>query len=319
MERLSYEIVFLVLHHLHADDLRAFLSTCKRFYQLQHDSVLWRSLVRNKYGVRYRDPAMSWFDMATSAKEVLRMCPHLTLPWEHDYERVARAMTAYTSPITHENVTCCPASGSSSFGMCLSPGCYHLACGDIFFHPQKNPGHLHQHYLANKTHAIVLRLIGANFLELWCYACDRPVGFWGTEHQEHQSLPVSEQYGVRQWLRWLTYGLDFPQRRACELKLLYSTIQTPSLLLDSQWFYRWIHYLSNAQAVPPSTAPRHDRFFAPVSRQLLPHLKFHTHFVVVSVPLYCYVKRMYNIHGPTVHKDCLDRGVLSQINRILSQ
>lgn len=56
-----------------------------------------------------------------------------------------------------------------------------VGCGDAFFSPEQYPGHLRDHY--NTTgHPYVLKLSADHFLEVWCYACNKPV----SDHHHRQ-------------------------------------------------------------------------------------------------------------------------------------
>lgn len=123
---------------------------------------------------------------------------------------------------------------------------------------------------------------------------------------------------IRRWIQYITWSLDTRVmdsslaahhylRRQWELRLLLSKAQAPCFLLDSRWFYAWVHYLSTPTADPPSFAAQHHSFLkhGPSSEEespINPSLKLNQHFVLVSCQLYCYIQRIYGIDGPTIHK-----------------
>ncbi|KAI8089610.1 uncharacterized protein BX664DRAFT_359148 [Halteromyces radiatus] len=291
-----------------------------------HHESFWRYLVQSKYRLSYHHPFLSWYQLAIS-RHVDLICPHLNGrlhdPWKQDIDQLIAHLSTllchqYTQSTQIGNqasfdlqyrtpILCCPSSSSSSSS-------FSFGCGDIFFEPQKNPGHLYGHY--QKTgHSIILKVSSTHFIEMWCYACNRPLGYWGSSESEYTS--ASEKYIVKQWIQRLTWSLDMVDRhhgqmvphlvrRQWELRLLLSKTQSPCYLLDSQWFYAWINYLSSPSMDPPSSMPQHDYFLIndhPPS--IHPHLKLNQHFVLVSSQLYFYIQRIYGIQGPTIHKDQL--------------
>ncbi|ORZ16420.1 hypothetical protein BCR42DRAFT_465673 [Absidia repens] len=358
-----------------------------------HNERFWYYLVHTKYKLSYRHPSLSWYQLAIS-KRINQMCPHLHArshdPWsQQDSNRLIRHLVTVFSHLfkrrsassvsfpddlhDRSTVLCCESSSSSSssssFGICLHPDCNTIGCGDIFFEPQQYSGHLYQHYKSTK-HSVVLKISNLSFLEIWCYACNRPLGYWGSG--EKNSLPASEEYMIQKWMQYLTRSLDvlyvqttssgsLPDltasmrspvsplstktmilaqhqlRRQWESRLLLSKLQSPCFLLDSHWFFAWVHYLSTPSAHPPSFSAQHHFFLHPyhvktnnngeencyhsrshhlstdVSQMrnrvpfttINPNLKLNVHFVVVSCQLYCYIQRIYGIEGPTIHIDQL--------------
>ncbi|KAI9299495.1 hypothetical protein BJ944DRAFT_245175 [Cunninghamella echinulata] len=313
LNQLPNEIILCILSQLPSHHVRFFLQTCRCFYTLKYDDDFWRCLITIKYGITYRHPSLSWYQLAIS-NEINKMCPHLYNPWHYPNHHIIDQLSfIIQSKNNRKNICCNSSSSSSSFG-----------CGDVFFKDkQKDSGHLFQHYQSTH-HSLILKVSNINYLEMWCYTCNRPLGYWGTANDKIK-LASSEIYMVRQWMQYILWSITLPssphhhnvsrqlilhKQRQLELQLLFSTSETPCYFLDSQWFYSWMKSLvqikeageSDIINYPLSISPQHDFFFNQQTHALKPHLKLNLHFVLVTGQIYCYIQRIYGINGPTIHK-----------------
>ncbi|CAO3648437.1 unnamed protein product [Cunninghamella echinulata] len=332
LNQLPNEIILCILSQLPSHHVKFFLQTCRSFYTLKYDDDFWRCLITMRYQITYHHPSLSWYQLAIS-NEINKMCPHLYNPWHHPNQDIIDQLSfIIQSKNNMKNICCNSSSSSSSFGICLYPSCHYLGCGDVFFKDkQKDSGHLFQHYQSTQ-HSLILKVSNINYLEMWCYACNRPLGYWGTANDKLK-LASSEIYMVRQWMQYILWSISLPssphhynasrqlilhKQRQLELQLLFSTSETPCFFLDSQWFFSWMKSLVQVKEIeeikekeeklntinyPLSISPQHDFFFNQQTHLLKPHLKLNLHFVLVTSQIYCYIQRIYGINGPTIHKD----------------
>ncbi|CAO3637383.1 unnamed protein product [Cunninghamella blakesleeana] len=343
LNELPNEILLCIISQLSSHHVSTLLQTCRQFYSLKYDDDFWRCLVYNKYQITYRHPSFSWYQLALS-KQVNQMCPHLYSPWlSASFHHYISQLTDIIQHNYHPSTSsiCCDQS-TSSFGICLYPHCHYLGCGDVFFKDkQQYSGHLYNHHKST-NHSLILKVSNINFLEMWCYSCNRPLGYWGTGNDKLK-LASSEVYLVRKWIQSILWSVTIfsnndnivlYKQRQLEIQLLSSTSETPSYFLDSQWFFSWLKslslienhqhdpqpdlilddvseeednncYSSYSCSYPLSISPQHHLFLDQQTHLLKPNLKFSLHFVLVTCQIYCYIQRIYGIDGPTIHKDDL--------------
>ncbi|CDH54942.1 hypothetical protein RO3G_01369 [Lichtheimia corymbifera JMRC:FSU:9682] len=289
---LPNEILCLILTFVPPSSGKRFLSCCHKLYQLKHDQLFWRDFARH-LGIIYRDPQQTWWDLYATG-DVFNICKHL-----HNARLMASLI--WKSDIFWKSLTtkCCQQQQQAS-GLCLYPYCDFVGCGDAFFSPEQYPGHLRDHY--NTTgHPYVLKLSADHFLEVWCYACNKPVGFWGFPNVQK---PITERYLVRMMIEAL---LTYPQddqlahkakhaRRAIERRLVVSQESHDyCYIIERKWFLKWNDFLSGLSDELPG--PLQNEILQDHQGNLKRDILLGTHFELVSGPLRSYIERAYGLHG----------------------
>lgn len=174
IKQLPNEIIMLILTKLNRrKHVFSFLSTCHLFYSLIKDDSFWRDFNARKYGIHYRDPNYSWWQLFAS-NHASKMCCHINLEYANQILLESKRQLLWQTFCQDTNELCCGNVQFDNYGICMEPNCQFIGCGDIFFEPEAYPGHLRAHY-THTRHNIVLKLSPLNFMELWCYACDSPV------------------------------------------------------------------------------------------------------------------------------------------------
>ncbi|KAI8141425.1 hypothetical protein BJV82DRAFT_175932 [Fennellomyces sp. T-0311] len=293
---LPNEILWCILRFVPPRDSLSLLGTCKTLSQIRYDESFWREYAR-QFGIAYLHPRQTWWQLYASG-DLHKTCPHI-----HDRELIDHSLSQKIMLLWQALLTgrCCDATVS---GICLHPACDFMGCGDAFFTPESNPGHLREHHHAT-GHAYVLKLSPMHFLEVWCYPCNKPVGFWGFPSMEK---PIGERYLVRRLVYSLINQLpDDPTlktraiecRRDIERRLIYTQqSHEDSYIIDREWFMAWNEYiyaksdhlpghLTNSKLFEPKGALRSD-------------IELGKDFELVGGVVRSYIERVYGIDGPVI-------------------
>ncbi|KAI9314123.1 hypothetical protein BX666DRAFT_503286 [Dichotomocladium elegans] len=285
---LPAEILLIIFYYLTPRSICRLLSVCRTFGMLRHNEQLWQELAR-RHGIIYRHPRQKWWELFATG-DLFTICPHI-----HDRQLLASLKD--TSLVFWQRAmesSCCD---RQERGMCLEPGCHFI-------------GHLREHYHATE-HAYVLKLSPLHFLEIWCYACNKPVGFWGFPSIQK---PMTERYLVRRVIQQLTHppwdhvlaSRVIRWRRAIERKLM--TSQRDHLdcyIVERGWFLAWNDFIRGDVDNIPAELPNHILFDE--QDDLKPSIQLGKDFELVGGLLRSYIERVYGVQGIIV-SGCKDRG-----------
>ncbi|KAI9251027.1 hypothetical protein BDA99DRAFT_522475 [Phascolomyces articulosus] len=329
---LPNEILWTILHFVPPRDSLCLLKTCKSLYQLKQDELFWREFAR-QYGMIYLHPHQTWWQFYISG-DLKKTCPHI-----HDRffmeTLTKKAMVFWNTLLSFSSsfqqqqqqqqqpsekekekeekrtslfYACCQEQGQklNGGGLCLSPHCQFVGCGDAFFSPEANPGHLREHYHAT-GHTCVLKLSSLHFCELFCYACNKPVGFWGFPSMEK---PIGERYLVRSIVQTLvnTFPKDpylknqaIERRRAIERRLVWSQqSHEDSYIIERSWFMAWNEFLFEKTDQIPGVLLNKSLFCSMTTNTLRSDIELGTDFELVGGVVRSYIERVYDIDGPVV-------------------
>ncbi|KAI7879449.1 hypothetical protein K492DRAFT_163763 [Lichtheimia hyalospora FSU 10163] len=273
---LPNEILCLILTFVPPQSGKRFLRCCHKLYQLKYDELFWRDFARH-WGIIYRDPQQTWWDLYATG-DVFNICKHL-----HD----ARLMTSLIgkSDIFWKSLTtkCCQQQQQQATGLCLYPYCQFA---------EQHPGHLRDHY--NTTgHPYVLKLSACHFLEVWCYACNKPV----SAHKQRLNLishALGRFLGIPQYDQLAHQAKR--ARRAIERRLVVSQESHDyCYIIERKWFLKWNDFLSGLSDELPG--PLQNEMLQDDQGNLKRDILLGTHFELVSGPLRSYIERAYGLHG----------------------
>lgn len=201
---LPNEIILLILIHLNRNDLISFTSTCYSFYNLKQDELFWRDLIQRKFQIGYCDPNQSWWNLLISG-DASQMCSHINYKHFLNLESRKHLLSLFMNSF-------------DNYDICLEPDCLDKT---------------------NHLHNIILKISCVNFIEIYCQACNRLLGFPG-------QLPRSEKFISRQIIDFMTQlpfkGL-IQQRRLIEQDLFTISNENYTFLIEKNWFMTWINFL----------------------------------------------------------------------------
>ncbi|GAA5799881.1 hypothetical protein HPULCUR_005302 [Helicostylum pulchrum] len=208
MLHLPNEIILFILIHLNdGKDLISFTSTCQQFYSLRADELFWRDLIHRKHKIKYCDPTQTWWNFSISG-DAKSMCHHIS-PYNMQNLATKRTLLWHHQFVGNHDI-------------CLTPTCQFVTnCQDYY------------------NHSVVLKLSRLHFMEIWCHACRRSIGFGSNTR--------SEKYMCRQIIRFMTQHstLAFIQSKRLVEQSLFS-IQNDhyQFIIEKTWFMSWIHFLT---------------------------------------------------------------------------
>ncbi|CEP14375.1 hypothetical protein [Parasitella parasitica] len=282
-------------------DLFSFLGTCRGFYSLIQDDSFWRDLVKRKYRIKYNIDSkyQSWWELYISG-DAGQMCCHL-----QDYS--ARSLEIKRKLLWNsiENLDrlCCRNVQFEHYALCMEPQCEFIGCGDVFFERDESyPGHSRAHH-HQARHNVILKLSPLNFMELWCYSCDTPIGHYGIPLKK----PVSEKYMCQKILHFMTALPDnndlllrqtvIERRRLIEQRLsLFQQNHDFSYLIEKKWFTRWIDFLIGKSNELPGPLDNSKLFFPDDKQKLRHDLIIGCDYELVGGSVRAYIERVYGLN-----------------------
>ncbi|CAO3656519.1 unnamed protein product [Mucor hiemalis] len=231
------------------------------------------------------------------------MCCHINLQYTNQTLLETKRQLLWQSFCRNTNQLCCGNVQFDNYGICMDPNCQFIGCGDIFFEPEAYPGHLRTHYSQSK-HNIVLKLSPLNFMEIWCYACDSPIGFWGLPKMEK---PSSEKYICREILKVLTQlplttkdSLQVIQRRRLiEQRLsVFQYNHDYTHLIEKSWFTSWVDFLIGKSDKLPLSLDNSKLFNS--NNQLRHDLIIGVDYELVGSSIRAYIERVYGTSNQSI-------------------
>ncbi|KAI7859708.1 hypothetical protein BDC45DRAFT_222368 [Circinella umbellata] len=317
---LPNEILWCILHFVPPQDSLVFLKTCKSLYQLKSDELFWRELARHN-GIIYLHPNQTWWQLYVSG-DLKKTCSHIHSSYRSLNDQIIKQdkCDLFWNTLLHisadnsgngsnhhqeqKKSICCREQKIN--GLCLYPNCHFKGCGDATFAPESNPGHLREHYHAT-GHTLVLKLSSLHFCELFCYACNKPVGFWGFPSMDK---PMGERYLVRRIVQSLMNTLPTDQelkrkaierRRAIERRLVWSQqSHEDSYIIERKWFMRWNEFLFEKSDQIPDHLTNKTLFKHHDVKELRSDIELGTDFELVGGVVRSYIERVYDIDGPVI-------------------
>ncbi|KAG2231658.1 hypothetical protein BDF21DRAFT_494936 [Thamnidium elegans] len=214
MQHLPNEIILFILIRLNDGiDLISFTSTCQQLYSLRTDELFWRDLIQRKHKIKYCDPTQTWWNLSISG-DAKSMCHHISRYNMQNLETKRKLLW-------HQ---------FGNHDICLLPTCQLFTCCNEY------------------SHSIVLKLSRLHFMEIWCHACRRSIGFG--------SNTKSEKYMSRQIINFMTEHptLAFIQSKKLIEQSLFS-IQNDhyQFIIEKSWFMSWIHFLTGESTTIPTS------------------------------------------------------------------
>ncbi|KAL7328006.1 hypothetical protein PS15p_206348 [Mucor circinelloides] len=302
LNRLPYEIVLLILVRLNnRKDLFSILGSCRSLYGLIQDDSFWRDLVRRRYGIKYNIQQQSWWQLYISG-DASQMCCHLQ---NYDVRSLQIKRDLLWNSIQNLNGVCCRNVQFDQYGLCMESQCEFIGCGDVFFEKDESySGHLREHHQQTQ-HNIVLKLSPLNFMELWCYSCNSPIGHWGFPRIEK---PIAEKYMCRDILQFMTalppdynplLRLDvIERRRLIEQRLsVFQQNHDFTYLIEKRWFTKWINFLIGRSNEMPGALDNSILFFPHDKRKLRHDLIIGCDYELVGQSIRAYIERVYGLEN----------------------
>ncbi|KAI8997190.1 hypothetical protein BDB01DRAFT_845868 [Pilobolus umbonatus] len=299
---LPNEIVSQIMANIEdRKDVSSLLRTCQKMYSYKYDNSFWKEVVTTRYNIYYCDPAISWWTYYISG-EVENVCPHINL---HKIDLNLKRKVMWDT-FQKEETICCEElrtgyKQSGNHGICLDTNCTFVGCGDAFFQPEVKPGHLGSHH-KETGHNLVLKLSPLNFMEVWCYACNNPIGYWGFPSM---AKPRSEKFvcdvlrkfmteipsikdetfkmGVIQKRRWIEKQVSVVRRN-----------HDFSHMIEKTWYTSWTNFLAGqSQEIP--TALDNSSLFLEDLKTLRTDLVASVDYELVSAAIRSYIERVYGL------------------------
>ncbi|KAL1933774.1 hypothetical protein VTP01DRAFT_7864 [Rhizomucor pusillus] len=303
---LPNEILWSIMRYLKPHAGISLLRSCRTLHELTKDEKFWREYARY-HCITYRDPTRLWYTLYATG-DLFKMCSHIDyLQLLESLPRKRQVFWQLLADFRNRLSCCCSrARLDGESALCMAPDCDFVGCGEATFSfDDSNLGHMKEHW-EKTNHSITLKLSPFNFLEMWCYACRMPLGFWGFPSMTKSK---DERYIVRQIVGYLTQLPDHDRelrsqvlehRRWTERRLLSSQeIVDDVNIVEKRWFMKWLDFIIDTSNHLPGIVPN-DLLFNQQDGALRTDIRYGEDFVLVSGPIRSYLERTYGVRGKIV-------------------
>ncbi|KAI9319689.1 hypothetical protein BX666DRAFT_2131660 [Dichotomocladium elegans] len=195
---LNNELLTAIAGHLTVKDLDTFSQICHRFHAIGRSDAVWREMLYNGYGIRYKLPEHSWKEQyfrKTEDPSNNKFCPHLSCvtprtlaPYTAPYDNVM-----HRPPERHNCSTCGQNHYNSGLTLYIYQGNIRIRCKECAYR---------FHGMRPNRHGILLRI---PTLQMFCFTCNRLLG--------ETRGDASEEHYVDQLLQSLTYDSDIGRQQ----------------------------------------------------------------------------------------------------------